>query len=278
MRATGAGNMTGYGSFVDENYLGRLIKLSDALMNAQVAVYPIDAGGVGRISRVNAISSMRHMAERTGGKTFAGQNNLVASLRESMDDGSTYYTLTYYPDNKNWNGQFRHIEVKTTHPSVQLRFRLGYYALDPALDSPTKTDTKKPAIALAQALALDVPDATAILFRADVVPPASKQQKVLVNFHIDPRTLRFEETSDGVEHASVSCALVAFSPKGSPVKEELNNTTSKVQPSEFPKLMRASFPCQVTAELNSGKYTLRLGVVDRSSQLLGTTTATLTVP
>ena len=30
-----------------------------------------------------------------------------------IEDGSTYYTLTYYPENKNWDGLFRRIQVKS---------------------------------------------------------------------------------------------------------------------------------------------------------------------
>jgi VWFA-related protein len=260
------------------DYLALVKRVADALMNAQVAVYPLDAAGVGKISRLNALSTMRTMAERTGGMTYANQNSLVHSIEASLDDGATYYTLAYYPDNKTWDGRFRRIEVKTSEPGTKLRYRQGYYARDPGQDPAKGVDNKKLSMEITQALALDVPSATAVLFRATVSPPAEKGQKVLVKFEIDPHTLKFDETSDGVEHASVSCALVAFSGKGSPVKEELNNMTAKIQPSEFPKLMRASFPCQVTTELNSGNYTLRLGVVDRNSRLIGTTTAQVTVP
>lgn len=261
-----------------KDYADLVRKVADALMSAQVAVYPIDIAGVGRISRWTSLATMRDLAERTGGETFANQNDLGRSLSSSLDDSSSYYTLTYYPDNKQWDGRFRKIEIRSARPDAKLRYRQGYYALDPDLDSPKKTDNKKLSMELTQALALDVPSATAVLFRATIAPPENKDSRIVVNFAIDPHTLKFDETSDGAEHASVSCALVAFSAKGSPVKEELNNMTGKVQPAEFPKLMRGSFPCQITTELKSGKYRLRLGVVDRNSQLIGTTTATVTVP
>jgi len=256
------------------DYLAAVQKVSDALMAAQVAVYPIDAAGVGRISRIDALSTMRTMADRTGGKTFAAQNDLDTSIRNSIDDGSTYYTLGYYPVDKNWDGKFRQIEIKSTRPEVNLRYRLGYYALDPGTES--LEDAKKLGAEFSQALALDTPSSTAVLFHATVTPPSG--QKVQVNFAIDPHTLNYMEKEGGTQQANLGCAVVAYTEKGSRVRDEVNNLVGKVKAEEFPKLMRSNFPCACTIELKPGKYQLRLGVVDKVSRKMGTTTAYVTVP
>ena len=52
---------------------------------------------------------MNSVAEQTGGKAFYNTNDLNKAIRDSMEDGSTYYTLGYYPENKNWDGRFRRI-------------------------------------------------------------------------------------------------------------------------------------------------------------------------
>ena len=258
-------------------YLALIQKVSDAMMAAQIAVYPIDAAGVGRISRLEAFTTMRSMAERTGGRTFANQNDLNTSIRNSMDDGSTYYTLAYYPDDKNRDGKFRRIEVKTTHAGANLRYRLGYYALDPKLESRQNEDAKKLGTEFMQALMLDSPSSTAVLFHA-TVQPATQGQKVQVNFAIDPHTLSYVEKEGGVQQASLGCAIVAFTEKRSLVRDEINNVVGKVKAEEFPKLMRSNFPCQCTIDLKPGKYVLRLGVVDKVSKQMGTTTASVAVP
>ena len=89
-------------------------KVSDSLMAAQVAVYPVDAGALGKDDHLGSQHTMDDMAESTGGKSFKNSNDLALGLRTSIDDGSTYYTLTYYPENKTWDGQFRSIQVKST--------------------------------------------------------------------------------------------------------------------------------------------------------------------
>ena len=43
---------------------------------------------------------MNSVAEQTGGKAFYNTNDLNKAIRDSMEDGSTYYTLGYYPENK----------------------------------------------------------------------------------------------------------------------------------------------------------------------------------
>src|SRR5579864_1901168 len=263
----------GVGPYSD--YQVMVEKLSDALMSAQVAVYPIDAAGVGRISRIEALTTMRTLAERTGGKTFANQNDLSASIRGSMGDGSTYYTLGYYPADKNWDGKFRQIEIKTSHPGVNLRYRLGYYALDPAIES--KEEAKKLSADFSQALALDTPSSTAVLFHATVMPPLGGQ-KLQVNFAINPHTLGYTEKEAGAQQANLGCAIVAYTEKGSRVRDEVNNVVGKVKAEEFPKLMRSNFPCTCTIDLKPGKYQLRLGVVDKTSKQMWTTTASVTVP
>jgi len=100
-----------------------------------------------------------------------------------------------------------------------------------------------------------------------------------VNFAIDPHTLAFERKDDGLEHAMVSCAVAAFSEKGSLVKEEISNVTAAMKADEFEKMMKGQqFPCKRTIELKPGSYNLTLGVVDRNSRLMGTTTAWVKVP
>src|SRR5438552_991293 len=41
------------------DYTAEVQKVADALMTAQVAVYPIDAAGVGKVSRIYALTTMR---------------------------------------------------------------------------------------------------------------------------------------------------------------------------------------------------------------------------
>ena len=250
--------------------------VANAMMNAQVAIYPVDCSGVNQNSRANAATTMRVLAERTGGKVFNSRNDVDMGVRTGMDDGATYYTLEYYPQNKTWDGKFRVIRVKTNQSGVSLRYRQGYYALNPGEQK--KDSEQDLASSLSDALGADMPAATGVLFQAGVLPPATRKDQVVVNFAIDPHTLAFERKADGLAHASLSCAVVAYSDKGSPVKKEINSVTAALKADAFEKVMQGYFPCKRTIELKSGHYNLTLGVVDHTSRLMGTTTASVTVP
>jgi VWFA-related protein len=260
------------------DFLGAVMKVANQLMSAQVAVYPIDAAGLSKEVRFNSIGTMQAMAEQTGGRVFYNSNDIELGIRSSLNDGSMYYTLTYYPENKVWDGKFRTIAVKSAKAGTSLRYRQGYYAIDPGAPV-TKKDSEKLARDFSQALSLDSPASTGVIFLAGVERPANSALPLVVNFAIDPHTMAFERKDDGLEHAMVSCAVAAFSEKGSLVKEEISNVTAAMKADEFEKLMKGQqFPCKRTIELKPGSYNLTLGVVDRNSRLMGTTTAWVKVP
>jgi VWFA-related protein len=267
---------TGRGS--GDDFRAAVEKVANALMNAQVAVYPIDESGVDKDNRINTINTMRALADRTGGKAFYNNNDVEMGIRSSLDDGSTYYTLEYYPANKTWDEKFRAIQIKTKQ-GVSLRYRQGYYAFDPNVKNKDKDADKTLTKTLSDALSLDSPSATAVVFHAGVAPPSDKVQKVTVSFAIDPHTLSFEHKNDGLEHALVSCAVAAFSDKGVPLKQASTTMTAAMKADEFQTMMKGQqFPCTQTIDLKSGSYNLALGVLDRNSKLIGTTTAWVKVP
>ncbi|HJX83453.1 MAG TPA: VWA domain-containing protein, partial [Candidatus Angelobacter sp.] len=258
------------------DYSGLVQKVANAMMSAQVAMYPVDSTGLGKDDHLASQHTMSDLAYSTGGRAFFNTNGLEVSLRTSLEDGSSYYTLTYYPDNKAWNGKFRAIAIKTAHPGTKLRYRLGYYAIDP--NAAAKDELKNVADDFSNALRLDSPSVTAVLFQARVMPPSDKTEgKVVVNFGIDPHTLAFERSSDGLEHASVNCVVWAFSGKGDPVRSEGSRAAS-LKENEYQQIMNSYFPCQRTISLKPGHYTLRLGVLDGTTNQMGTTTTEVTVP
>jgi hypothetical protein len=260
-----------------EDYSREVEKIADELMNAQVAVYPIDAAGVTIASHFSEHSTMASVAERTGGKTFFNRNDIEVGVRTSIDDGSTYYTMEYYPQNKKWDGKFRKIEVKVNRPGARLQYRRGYYALEPNLSGGETAGTIATDFSLA--LAVDSPSYTGVLFQAGIAPATPETpNKYAVNFAIDPHTLVFERKDDGLMHAAVSCVVWAYHGKGDPIRSEGGVVKADLKSEVYEQVMKSYFPCQRPIDLPRGDYTLRLGVIDRSTNLIGTTNLKVTVP
>lgn len=290
------------------NYAPEIAEAAESLTDAQVAIYPVDARGLanysvfsaastgrdkfgrslGRPDRMqqqmskeaadiqNAHGAMQELAERTGGKAFYNRNDIDVAIKKSINDGSTYYTLGYYPENKNWNGKFRKIHMKVARQGVKLRYRLGYFAQDP--QQATEAAQKHQAAIFGQALSLDSPASTALRFHAGVVQPSEKtQNKVLVNFGLDPHAITFDKQADGLQYGMVDCAVQAYTEKGKLLKTEATTIKLALQPDTFHRVMQTIVPCQRTIDLPPGNYMLRLGVMDDRTTLIGTTTAKVTI-
>jgi VWFA-related protein len=255
-----------------------IAKLTDALMDAHISLYPIDAGGMGSANRLAAQSNMRDMADRTGGVAFYNRNDVEVGLAKGIADGSTYYALSYYPDNRTWNGHLRKIEVKSARAGVNLHYRTGYYALDPGIAA--KQDATELNDEFARALTYDSPPFAALRFQASVIAPPAGSRKVTVNFAIDPHTVIFEHQDDGLEHGAVSCAVAAFNEKGDVVKGftvDVATQPAKLTGEQYKKLQRGYYPCKREFELKPGRYILRLGAADRTGHTIGTLLTNVTI-
>ena len=290
------------------NYGPQIAEAADSLIDAQIAMYPIDARGLvpsslfdasnsgrdkfgrsmsrpGRMaSAISAESAqlqsvhgaMQEMADRTGGRAFYNTNGIDSAIRKSIEDGSTYYTLAYYPEDKNWNGRFRKIHIKVNRSGVKLHYRLGYYAVNPT--SYAEKSQKQQDSAFALALSPDSPIATGLPFNALVIPPAeAAPNTVRVNFGVDPHAISFERLPDGLQHAQLECTVQAFSAKGKLVRGTATTVKAALKPDTFSKVLQDTFPCQQEIDLEPGKYYLRLGVRDNRTGLIGTTNAKVAV-
>lgn len=261
-----------------KDFAGLVKKVAEAMANAKVAVYPVDAAGVGKNDHLASIHTANDMAERTGGRAFHNTNDLAGSMQASVTDGASYYTLSYYPDNKKWDGQFRVIHIRTSRPGLTLRYRLGYYALDP--EKMAKDNSDRVAEDFSRSLQLDLPAATGVRFQAGIVPPSSQDKdKVIVNFAVDPHTLQFQRGSDGTQRANVVCVVWAYGKdRDKPVMSPGKGSKADLKSDVFEQVMKQYYPCKEELQLKAGTYTLKLGVLDRNSNRMGTTTAMVTVP
>ena len=128
-------------------------KLSDELLKARISVYSIDPRGVYGVSNglsftnntqfaayVNALSSanqaafgdlaIQTLAVQTGGRALYGRNDVDAEIATTLADAATYYTLSYTPTNRDYNGKFRKVLLTLPgDPGYAIRTRDGYYAL-----------------------------------------------------------------------------------------------------------------------------------------------------
>jgi VWFA-related protein len=142
-------------------YTAKVREAADALTDARVAVYPVDARALEGLTAYSAsndnISTVNHpggdiagaqqradnlrldsqatmdaIADETGGKTCKNTNDLAGCVQAALNESSSYYELSYYPENLKWDGHFQKITIKTARHGVKLSYRRGFFAADSA--------------------------------------------------------------------------------------------------------------------------------------------------
>jgi hypothetical protein len=69
---------------------------------------------------------MQEVAHTTGGRAFFDRNDLDGAIQHALDDGRVSYSLAYYPNLRDWHGEFRKIKVKVDREGVAVLARAGY--------------------------------------------------------------------------------------------------------------------------------------------------------
>ena len=88
-------------------------------------------GGRGGAANDSAQETLSTLANDTGGRLFAEDNNLTLGLEQARDDISSYYILGYYSTNSKMDGKYRTVSVKINGAegaSAKLDYKKGYFA------------------------------------------------------------------------------------------------------------------------------------------------------
>jgi VWFA-related protein len=252
------------------------------LAAARMAVYPIDVrgqilSGPGPNARTTAIwdthDAMNDIARETGGRAFYGTNDLKEAMARSVQQGSTYYTISYVPTNRDWNGKYRKIEVKGAAPGRDLTYRHGYYAFQERGLAKDKAE-----VAMTAALQLSVPDFTGLLLKVQVLPPDENHKAVRIDYAVNARDVNFSDSTDKRRVGSVDFAVSAWDKQFKLVEHKLDTMEMTLRPPAYEQVMQTGLPFHQELELKPGTYTLRIGTLDRNSHKIGSLSASITVP
>ena len=102
-----------------------------ALATSQVALYPVDLNGVtaGGDSAAE-YDHLKSIAAATGGHAYYANNRIDLLLDNAVEDGASYYSLTYSPTNTKYDGSERHIEVTLANKAnYTLSYRTLYFGV-----------------------------------------------------------------------------------------------------------------------------------------------------
>jgi VWFA-related protein len=244
--------------------------------------------------------TMDQIATETGGKAFYS-NGIEDAIKTAVEEGSHYYTLSYTPINRRYDGAFRKIKVGLEQKGYHLAYRRGYYAVDPdAASKDTRAPQQRVGVA---AMQQGSPQSRQIVFASRVVPlgkprkvdaaqagmaatkkkngaPAGpvEMQHYGIDYAVDASDLRFGSMSAGTYHAVLSFMVTAFNDDGRLVASVVSTATSDLKAANYTEVMAGGFRIHQELDVPVEAASLRLGVEDATSSHVGTLEIPLPVP
>jgi VWFA-related protein len=201
------------------SFSAQIERAAQALTDADIAVYPVDARGLmgsglnaagdyseapppefsgegnehlpSRVAPGN-LDTMKTLAERTGGKAFYGSNDLAEAMRRAVEDSRVTYTLGFYPGGAKWDGSFHNVKVRVKTPGAEVRARTGYFALPDSAQA-----TPKSVQAIISQTAISQLESTGIGMRVHVQPgDAAGEHSLRVDLHLSLRDIHLEQDNE----------------------------------------------------------------------------------
>jgi VWFA-related protein len=262
------------------------------LASAGIAIYPVDLNGLvggmessaarqgsvysdsafsdrasGKLSALQSTQgTMEEIAAETGGKAYINQNEIKDGIALAAADEKASYSLGYYPENKKWDGKMRSIKVKVSQGDTQLRYRKGYFAVEPgpAKDRNFEQD-------VAAALQVDAP-ATQISFMAQAKP--GDPGKIRVVFLVDAHTLTAEDAG-GSKKMNVNLYATIWGSADKSMAARSIKVDKTFDAATYQQILDHGMMVPIDLEVPTGGTELRLAVLDNKTGFIGTVSGPL---
>ncbi len=277
-------------------YYQDLHDLGTMLADAKIAVYPVDAEGLQALSTFDASKSgqinghlatgaqfaamlnqasqgieaahdtMNQIAEDTGGKAFYNRNDLDAAIRSAIIDGSSYYDVAFVPQNYVADGRLHTLKVKAKRSGLQLRYRRGYFAIDPYDPSHPTPERQKLMIAdMRTALLQQAQNSTGVALagRLDPGPLGS------VTVALAGNSFTFVSTNEGKKHTAFELMTATFDGKGKPLALASHGYNVDLDEARFQQIRKQGFNTAVKFDRPPAATRLRIAVQDLNTGRVG---------
>ena len=218
-------------------------------------------------------ATMKTIAEQTGGEAFVNTNDLKRVINRSLEDGATYYTLAYTPPKEDESGGYHRVVVQVPNKGLKLAYRRGYYSIPPVAASSAAGTA-----ALRAALQPGMPPATSVMLTTSLQLPDATRKDVKVDYVIDSNGVDFADAPDNKKHVQIDCMVIAFDSAGKEVAHASDTLDATIPLNAYVAVQQYGLPAHQLISLPPGKYNLRIGVMDKTTQAIGTVDAPLEVP
>ncbi len=277
-------------------YYQDLHDIGAMLSDANIAVYPVDAEGLRVRSNFNASGSgrvnnqvpngqmltqmmnhasfelqavhetMGEIADQTGGRAFYNRNDLDAAIGAAIEDGSAYYAVAFVPQNYVPDGKLHDLKIKSKHSGLQLRYRRGYFAIDPYDPAHPSPERQKLMTAEMNDVLLGQQLSTGVALSARLTTDVQNAAFLALS----PGTLSFVSDVDGKKRTAFEVVTATFDGKGKPLHSTSHSYTAHLNDAEFGKIQQTGFGEKLSFERTPESKRLRIAVRDLLNDRIGT--------
>ena len=281
-----------YSSPWARHYAEELTAVLTVLENARIAIYPVDANGLivdptngadrnpagfsrrggaaigdasqqWRDQNASSQDTMKLVAEKTGGRAFFNRNDLKNAVQAAIDDGGTYYSLSFTPGNEVGDGKQHRLKLTTTRKGVELRYRRGYIAKDS--DVPSKERVKFMQQELATALTDSQQISTGVVFYAKPAPDGKS-----IDLLVDANFLTFAHAENGHAQIQFQVATATFDRKGKVINSSADVVGKELKEEDVKRLMASGAHFKAPIERTEATKRVRVAVRDLATDRIGT--------
>jgi hypothetical protein len=100
---------------------------------------------------------------------------------------------------------------------------------------------------------------------------------VKIDYVIDGNGVDFADVPDNKTRAQLDCMVIAFDSSGKEVAHASDTLDATIPLNAYAAVQQYGLPAHQLISLPPGKYNLRIGVMDRTTQQIGTVDAPLVV-
>jgi len=227
----------------------------NVLRDARVTLYTIDPAGLqinpgvyGGDSMVDPFGGnyqFNQLAKATGGRTLYGRNDVDMEINTAIQDGSSFYTLTYRPNNSSPDPRkFRRIKVTLNRPDLTVVTRAGYYLER----GPGRVDVVKPSRRLVTDL-VAADTSTMVYDGVHIDVEASPTNPEQFTVHVDGHNLAWSPATDTEpRHSEVILMVTTYDKKDkelSRVANVVKSSANRTVPPNGRLLLNLSLPAKV---------------------------------
>jgi VWFA-related protein len=259
--------------------------LIDKLVDEEVAVSYVNPHGVPSFSA--------DTEETFGSKSYANSNDLKSLLVKAVDDGRSYYTLSYVPPTFAMDNRRHSIEVAVDRSGLTLVYRRGFRADVVATVAPVSGGKLMQA-----SMERGLPPSTELLFdvraqprtepKKPTDPPllgildASVKKTGLTRYGflyaVPTSQITFADDPDGTHRGAVEFDIVAFDADGKQVTMLSQTMQLPLTDEERAEFIETPLRFSQQLDLPPGQLTLRIGILDGISHKVGTMEIPISVP